>query len=111
MSSNLPPGVSEGDLPGNRPEDVAYERILDGPIGDWLAAHATAVAAADSAAFVTALQAALDRQVFCAMCETWLGDSEAVAQSAVVFYGRGSHLGMRYCSQGCREVDEAMGGP
>ena len=25
MSSNLPPGVSEGMIPGNRPEDAAYE--------------------------------------------------------------------------------------
>lgn len=25
MSSNLPPGVSEGMIPGNRPEELAYE--------------------------------------------------------------------------------------
>lgn len=25
--SNLPPGVSENDIPGNRPEDVAEERF------------------------------------------------------------------------------------
>jgi hypothetical protein len=27
--SNLPPGCQEGDLPGNRPEDVAWEKYLD----------------------------------------------------------------------------------
>lgn len=29
MSSNLPPGVSEGMLPGNRPEDLAWERAWE----------------------------------------------------------------------------------
>lgn len=35
MSSNLPPGVNEGMLPGNRQEDTEYERWLDhlGDIG------------------------------------------------------------------------------
>lgn len=109
MSSNLPPGVSEADIPGNRPEDGAYEQILGGPIGDWLATHATEVASVDPTIFVNALQTALDRQVFCAMCETWLGDT--AGRLAVVFYGRGSNDGMRYCSQGCRDVDELLGGP
>lgn len=27
MSSNLPPGVSESDIPGNRPEDIAWEHL------------------------------------------------------------------------------------
>ena len=27
MSSNLPPGVRDCDLPGNRPEDEAWERV------------------------------------------------------------------------------------
>lgn len=27
---NLPPGVFESDLPGNRPEDMAYERYVEG---------------------------------------------------------------------------------
>lgn len=27
MSSNLPPGVTEGMIPGNRPEDWAWERL------------------------------------------------------------------------------------
>lgn len=29
MSSNLPPGVTESMIPGNRPEDLRYERVLD----------------------------------------------------------------------------------
>lgn len=29
MASNLPPGVSESDIPGNRPEDVAYEEFWE----------------------------------------------------------------------------------
>jgi len=27
--SNLPPGVSESMIPGNRPEDIAYEKFWD----------------------------------------------------------------------------------
>ena len=27
--SNLPPGCRESDLPGNRPEDVAWDKYLD----------------------------------------------------------------------------------
>jgi len=27
MPSNLPPGVSDSDIPGNRPEDMAWERL------------------------------------------------------------------------------------
>lgn len=30
MSSNLPPGVHEGMIPGNRPEDMEAERYADG---------------------------------------------------------------------------------
>ena len=26
---DLPPGVTEGMIPGNRPEDILFERILD----------------------------------------------------------------------------------
>lgn len=26
---NLPPGVSVSDIPGNRPEDEAWERLMD----------------------------------------------------------------------------------
>lgn len=29
MSSNLPPGVKEQMLPGNRPEDLEYEKAID----------------------------------------------------------------------------------
>lgn len=29
MSSNLPPGVTDSMIPGNRPEDVRYERMAD----------------------------------------------------------------------------------
>lgn len=29
MSSNLPPGVTDAMLPGNRPEDLAWERFWD----------------------------------------------------------------------------------
>ena len=29
MSSNLPPGVSVSDIPGNRPEDEAWERLIE----------------------------------------------------------------------------------
>ncbi len=29
MSNNLPPGVSNGDIPGNRPENVLYEKLFD----------------------------------------------------------------------------------
>lgn len=36
MAGNLPPGVNLSDLPGNRPEDVIYDRLLEGPIGDAL---------------------------------------------------------------------------
>lgn len=28
MSSNLPPGVTEGMIPGNRPEDTKWDRFL-----------------------------------------------------------------------------------
>lgn len=36
MSSNLPPGVTESMIPGNRPEDVMFEKWLDSEIGDLL---------------------------------------------------------------------------
>lgn len=29
MSSNFPPGCSANDIPGNRPEDEAWERVVD----------------------------------------------------------------------------------
>lgn len=29
MSSNLPPGVRESDIPGNRPEDIIYEAFWE----------------------------------------------------------------------------------
>lgn len=35
MSSNLPPGITEGMLPGNRPEDAAREHVEDWAL-DWL---------------------------------------------------------------------------
>lgn len=28
-ASNLPPGVSDSDIPGNRPEDVAFENLVE----------------------------------------------------------------------------------
>lgn len=34
MSSNLPPGISESSLPGNRPEDAAHERYMEQLAGD-----------------------------------------------------------------------------
>lgn len=41
MSSNLPPGVSEGMIPGNRPQDIAAqhfaENIGDEELLDWIA--------------------------------------------------------------------------
>lgn len=30
MPSNLPPGVNEGMIPGNRPEDIAWENLHEG---------------------------------------------------------------------------------
>lgn len=27
MSNNLPPGITEGMLPGNRPEDMAWDKL------------------------------------------------------------------------------------
>ena len=32
MSGNLPPGVMDSDIPGNRPEDEKWEKVLD-----WIA--------------------------------------------------------------------------
>ena len=29
MSSNLPPGVTDGMLPGNRSDDIAYEKMCE----------------------------------------------------------------------------------
>ena len=29
MASNLPPGCSPSDIPGNRPEDEAWEQVFD----------------------------------------------------------------------------------
>ena len=29
MSSNLPPGCSESDIPGNRPEDIAFDTFVE----------------------------------------------------------------------------------
>ena len=37
--SNLPPGVSEGMIPGNRPEDVAYEAKWNRLYEMWLKAE------------------------------------------------------------------------
>ena len=34
--SNLPPGCSESDIPGNRPEDVAWDNLLDEIAGSGL---------------------------------------------------------------------------
>lgn len=34
MSSNLPPGVMECDIPGNRPEDAEWDTVLDWICGD-----------------------------------------------------------------------------
>lgn len=34
MSSNLPPGVTESMIPGNRPEDEAWDRLIDDIGGD-----------------------------------------------------------------------------
>jgi hypothetical protein len=43
MSSNLPPGVTEGMIPGNRPEDEAAERLFDA-LGDASVAEMQALA-------------------------------------------------------------------
>lgn len=32
MGSNLPPGVTEGMIPGNRPEDIEFERLIEDAI-------------------------------------------------------------------------------
>lgn len=29
MASNLPPGVTEGMIPGNRPQDIAYQQKFE----------------------------------------------------------------------------------
>jgi hypothetical protein len=29
MASNLPPGCRESDIPGNRPEDIAHEKLVE----------------------------------------------------------------------------------
>jgi len=34
-SSNLPPGVTESDIPGNRPEDIIREREFN-TLVEWL---------------------------------------------------------------------------
>ena len=39
MSDNLPPGVSVNDLPGNTPEDMAWERLIDRIIDSGLTAE------------------------------------------------------------------------
>lgn len=41
MASNLPPGVSESMIPGNRPADLVYDKWLEGRIGEVLAELAT----------------------------------------------------------------------
>lgn len=33
---NLPPGCNESDLPGNRPEDIAWEAYTNGRLQDML---------------------------------------------------------------------------
>jgi uncharacterized protein YpiB (UPF0302 family) len=30
MASNLPPGCRESDIPGSRPEDVAWDKLVEG---------------------------------------------------------------------------------
>ena len=35
MSSNLPPGVTEGDIPGNRPEDQEFELLVSFAVGGY----------------------------------------------------------------------------
>lgn len=32
--SNLPPGVSDYDIPGNRPEDIEWEKLIDKMMSD-----------------------------------------------------------------------------
>lgn len=34
MADNLPPGCSINDIPGNRPEDIAWEKFYDTIAGD-----------------------------------------------------------------------------
>lgn len=44
MSNNLPPGVTEQMLPGNRPEDLEYEKAIDElreELGDIIAHYRT----------------------------------------------------------------------
>jgi len=36
MSSNLPPGVTDSMIPGNRPEDFRFDTMMEGDIGDEL---------------------------------------------------------------------------
>lgn len=35
-SSNLPPGVNESDIPGNRPQDEVFDNWIEGDIGELL---------------------------------------------------------------------------
>ena len=37
MGSNLPPGVRDCDIPGNRPEDAEWERVHEGIDADAVA--------------------------------------------------------------------------
>ena len=33
---DLPPGVRECDIPGNRPEDIEYEKLMESHVYPWL---------------------------------------------------------------------------
>ncbi len=65
MSSNLPPGVTDGMLPGNRPEDVDYELAMDAFWEDDF------VLADDSLAAIYESQSALAEEVLAAFY-AWL---------------------------------------
>lgn len=99
--SNLPPGVTESQLPGNRPEDQAFDSIVDGPVGDWLQDHAQDVAQVDQTELVAVLQNYLDRQQFCALCGAWIDPRR---QRPVI----PDDLEAVFCSRKCADGGRAM---
>ena len=42
MSSNLPPGVTESMIPGNRPEDAAWDAVWEDITGEAIDANLSA---------------------------------------------------------------------
>lgn len=74
MSSNLPPGVHESDIPGNRPEDQMYQSWYDGEVGDLL--FELASLALPDVTDHRATRQASSGYWFCSRCGQWY-DAEA----------------------------------